>query len=195
MLGKALALAIVAAIVAVGWAKHEDRVHQQTKLARIASQLAGRKVGVRCPSFIRGLVDVRGEAGRVQFDANGKPADHTDLSPDTCRALRRLPHVDFSCVAHDTCGFDEFQAAWAAHTLAHESFHLRGFGDEGVAECYGMQNTAFVAEQLGVAPTVAHALQQWVWDKGFPNEPDDYRSPQCHQGGALDLTPQTARWP
>jgi hypothetical protein len=194
MVGRAVLLVLVGAIVAVGFAKHEDRVREQETLARIASELAGRPVGVRCPNFLRGLVDVRGEAGRVKFDDEGRPANHTDLSPDTCRSLRRLPHLDLSCLASQSCGYKEFQAGWAAHTLAHEAFHMRGFADEGIAECYALQNTAFVATRLGVDEVSARALQQWVYEKGYPNEPDEYRSRDCYRGGRLDLTPGTA-WP
>ncbi|CAN5142913.1 hypothetical protein BH18ACT12_BH18ACT12_10480 [soil metagenome] len=73
----------------------------------IASDLAGRKVGVRSPSFLSGL-SIRAESGRVQFDASGRPSDHTDLSPQTCKTLRRLDRVDFNCVERGDCGFEEF---------------------------------------------------------------------------------------
>ena len=45
-------------------------------------------------------------------------------SPQTCRALRHLAAVDFTCIERGDCGFKEFNAGWAAHTLAHESFPL-----------------------------------------------------------------------
>jgi len=191
----AVLLVVVGALAALGFARHEERVHEQDKLATIASDLAGRKVGVRCPSFVASLVDIRGEAGRVQFDGSGRPADHTDLSPQTCKALRHLASVDFTCIGRDDCGFKEFNAGWAAHTLAHESFHLRGFQDEGVTECYALQNTAFVAERLGVPEQQAQDLQAWLYERGYPNEPTDYQSPQCHDGGPLDLRPQEALFP
>ena len=188
-------LLVVGALAAVGFARHEDRIRQQNRLAVIASQLAGRDVGVHCPSFLGALVDIHGEAGRVQFDASGRPADHTDLSPETCKALRHLDRVDFTCLARGDCGFSQFQAAWAAHTLAHESFHLRGFSDEGVTECYALQNTAFVAEQLGVATEQARRLQALVYEKGYPNEPEEYHSSKCYDGGPLDLRPQSTVFP
>ena len=161
----------------------------------IASELAGRPVHVHCPTFLGGLVDTHGEAGRVHFDQSGRPADHTELAPETCKALRHLDRVDFRCIARDNCGYSQFQAAWAAHTLAHESFHLRGFGEEGVAECYALQNTAFVAERLGVAPDEAKQLQAWVYAKGYPNEPEEYHSSKCYAGGPLDLRRQDAVFP
>lgn len=195
MIGKALALALIAAVAAVGFAKHEDRVHEEKQLARIASALAGRPVGVQCPGLVGELVDVHGEAGRVSFDAAGRPADDTQLSPETCRALGNFVHTDFSCLRSHSCGYKEFRVAWAAHTLAHEAFHLRGFADEGVTECYAMQNTAFVAARLGASAPTARAMQRWVYTRGFHNEPQDYRSADCYPRGPLDLTPNTSSWP
>jgi hypothetical protein len=195
VIGKALIATVVVGVVAVGWVKHENRIHEQNRLAKIASEIAGRPVAVHCPSFLGGLVDVRGEAGTVQFDAAGRPANVTNLSPDTCNQLRDFSHVDFSCLDERVCGFAPFAAGWAAHTLAHEAFHLRGFEDEGTTECYAMQNTAFVAERLGLSQHLANELQQWIFDKAFRNEPTDYQSPLCYRGGPLDLTPQTPSFP
>lgn len=192
----ATALVLAGALAALGFARHEGRLREQDRLARIASDLAGRKVTVRCPGFLAGLVDVRGEAGRVQFDALGRPGDRTDLSPQTCKALRHLDRIDFRCLSETGgCGFKEFNGAWAAHTLAHEAFHLRGFSDEGVTECYALQNTGFVAERLGVQTRQAEELQAWVFRRGYPNEPTEYQSPGCYDGGPLDLRPQQNSFP
>jgi hypothetical protein len=191
----AVVLLIVGALAAVGFARHEDRIREQNRLAAVASELAGRPVGVHCPGFLAALVDVRGEAGRVEFDAAGRPADHTNLAPSTCASLRHLNRIDFTCLDRGDCGYAAFKAAWAAHTLAHESFHLRGFQDEARTECYALQNTAFVAERLGVADAAARKLQTWIYVKGYPNEPDDYRSPDCRNGGPLDLRPGSPEFP
>jgi hypothetical protein len=191
----AVLLVVVGGLAALGFARHEERLREQDELAAVASDLAGRKVAVRCPSFVASLVDTRGEAGRVQFDERGRPADHMELSPQTCKALRHLDAVDFACIDRRDCGFKEFNAGWAAHTLAHESFHLRGFQDEGVTECYGLQNTAFVAERLGVPTAWAQKLQSWLYATGYPNEPQDYRSAKCYDGGPLDLHPRQPEFP
>jgi hypothetical protein len=191
----AVLLLIVGALAALGFARHEERLREQDRLAAIASDLAGRDVGVRCPSFLSSLVDTHGEAGRVQFDDAGDPADQMDLSPQTCRALRHLDRVDFTCLKRGTCGYREFKAAWAAHTLAHEAFHLRGFQDEGVTECFALQNTAFVAQRLGVPADQARQLQAWLFTDGYPNEPTEYQSARCYDGGPLDLRPQLAEFP
>jgi hypothetical protein len=191
----AVLLVVVGGLAALGFARHEERVREQDQLATIASDLAGRRVAVRCPSFVASLVDTRGEAGRVQFDELGRPANHMDLSPQTCKALRHLNAVDFTCIERGECGFEEFNAGWAAHTLAHESFHLRGFQDEGVTECYALQNTTFVAERLGVPAQQAQDLQAWLYKRGYPNEPTEYQSPQCYDGGPFDLRPGTTGFP
>jgi hypothetical protein len=191
----AVVLLIVGALAALGFARREDRIREQHRLAVVASELAGRDVGVRCPGFLSSLVDTSAEAGRVQFDAEGRPADHADLAPQTCKALRRIGGVDFGCIERDGCGYKEFQAAWAAHTLAHEAFHLRGYQDEGVTECYALQNTAFVAERLGVSTKHAEQLQAWIYVKGYPNEPEEYRSSGCYDEGPLDLRPQHSVFP
>jgi hypothetical protein len=191
----AVLLVVVGGLAALGFARHEERIREQDQLAAIASDLAGRRVAVRCPSFVTSLVDTRGEAGRVQFDELGRPANHMDLSPQTCRALRHLNAVDFACIERGECGFKEFNAGWAAHTLAHESFHLRGFQDEGVTECYALQNTSFVAERLGVPKQQAQDLQAWLYKRGYPNEPMEYQSQQCYAGGPLDLRPHQTQFP
>lgn len=191
----AILLVLAGVVAALGFARREERLQEQDRLAAIAGELAGREVGVRCPSLLASLVDTRREAGRVAFDDSGRPAGRMDLSPQTCRALRRLDRVDFSCVDRAECGFREFKAAWAAKTLAHEAFHLRGFQDEGVTECFALQNTAFVAERLGVPTGQAQALQGWLFTEGYPNEPAEYQSARCYDGGPLDLRPQSISWP
>jgi hypothetical protein len=188
-------LFVVGVLAAFGFARREERLREQDRLAAVASVLAGRRVDVHCPGFLSRLIDVRAEAGRVRFDESERPADHADLAPETCRALRHLDRVDFTCLERGDCGHTQFKAGWAAHTLAHEAFHLRGFEVEGVAECYALQNTALVAERLGVPAAQAKKLQAWLYAKGYPNEPEEYKSSECYDGGPLDLRPQLAVFP
>lgn len=191
----AAALLIVGALAAVGFARRENRIREQDRLAAIATELAGRPVGVRCPGFFASLVRVRTEGGYVRFRGDGRPFDYTALSPETCAALRNIDRVDFACIGRGNCTYKQFKPAWAIHTLAHESFHLRGFAAEAQAECYALQNTAFVAERLGLDAALAQRIQSWVYVRGYPNEPDDYRSEECRDGGRLDLRPQSPAFP
>ena len=195
MVGKSIVVVLLAAVVAVGWTKHRDRIHEQDRLAVVASDIVGHKVGVHCPNFFKKLVDVSGEAGTVKFDERGRPANYTDLAPETCDALRNVGKFDLSCLATASCGRKVWDLAWALHTLAHESFHMRGFATEYVAECYAMQTTAFVAVELGIPRRQAAELQRWVWTRGYPNEPTEYSTPDCYPGGPFDLHRGSAVWP
>jgi hypothetical protein len=195
MVGKGVVLLLVAAVAALGWSKHHDRIREQDRLALVASTIVGHKVGVHCPSIVKKLVSVSGEAGMVKFDSRGQPANYTDLAPETCDALHHVDKVDFACLDTSTCGYREWQVAWALHTLAHESFHLRGIGEESTTECYAMQTTAAVAVSLGIPSGRAAKIQLWVWTKGYRNEPAEYSTPDCYDGGPLDLHPASLVWP
>jgi hypothetical protein len=195
MLRKGTVLLLVGAVVAIGWSKHADRIREQDRLAVVASTIVGHKVAVRCPNFFKKLVNVSGEAGTVKFDENGRPADYTDLAPEACDALRNVGNVDLSCLDTWTCGEKQWKVAWALHTLAHESFHMRGFAAEAQAECYAMQTTASVAVSLGIPKGRAAQLQRWVWSRGYRNEPDEYMTTECHNGGPYDLHRWSPVWP
>ena len=154
------------------------------------------QVAVRCPNLLASLVDVRRPKPDACSSTTRVARPITRISPR--RRARRCAistAVDFTCIERGDCGFKQFNAGWAAHTLAHESFHLRGFQDEGVTECYALQNTAFVAERLGVPTQPAKELQAWLFKRGYPNEPTEYQSPQCYDGGPLDLRPQQTLFP
>jgi len=90
-------------------------------------------------------------------------------------------------------------------TLAHEAIHLGGIvggrgpdgttlGDplaEAKANCYGMQWMPWVAQQLGDAPDDARAIARYFFYEVYPryvgSPLDQYWSPECRAGGALDL--------
>jgi hypothetical protein len=82
-------------------------------------------------------------------------------------------------------------------TLAHESIHLRGDMSEVDASCYGLQWVDYVAQQLGATPDDAAAIASYDADYAYPlykNVPG-YWSADCHDGGALDLHPDSSIWP
>jgi len=41
----------------------------------------------------------------------------------------------------------------------------------------------------------AEVIQAWLYKRGYPNEPAEYQSSQCYDGGPLDLRPQQSRFP
>jgi hypothetical protein len=82
-------------------------------------------------------------------------------------------------------------------TLAHESVHLRGFADEGIAECYGMQLMDDAARAFGSSEELAARLARDYWTLSYSRlRPDSgyYRS-DCVDGSILDLSPDTGAWP
>jgi hypothetical protein len=87
---------------------------------------------------------------------------------------------------------------YAIWTLAHEAVHLSGQRDEPTTDCWSMQHIEETARRLNVGPVAAHAMATYAaswyastWAQAKP----DYYSPECHDGGALDLRPDDANWP
>ena len=197
------AVAAVLLVPSVAWVvDRQDRISLQNRLAPIASEIAGRQVGVRCPGVLgRLLAPGDTDAGRVAVDADGRPSDHTDLRAATCAELDAM--VDggradpLACVARSaSCGDDAQKLAWAIGTLSHEAIHLRGIFDEAVTECYGMQYLAFAAERLGATPQQARGLALLHWETSPEKKPAQYQVPGgCENGGGLDARPDDPAWP
>ena len=171
-------------IVAVQQEQHSN----EHRLAAIASDIAGRDVDVHCPGLLSGLAEVSAHAGTVFFDERGRPADFTDLDEETCSELDRFAEGK-------TGQGEQAKVARALHVLAHESSHLAGVRDEAAADCYGLQRTAFVAESLGADPAEGQRLARLALAERAITAPADYRSSECHDGGALDLDRASAVWP
>jgi hypothetical protein len=105
--------------------------------------------------------------------------------------------------------------AHALKALAHEASHMKqsiaGLAVpsasvvEAQAECSGMQQIAFVAEQFGDTPDDAQAIASFYWDVRYPSlaaltDPYalayPYWSADCKPGGALDARPAgSTLWP
>jgi hypothetical protein len=191
---------VVIAIVGTAFVFHERKSMLEHRLASVASQIAARPVHVHCQGVAGDLVDVTSEAGTVQFDASGRPANVTDLKRPICDALRRFSHdagsKRYGCVlAQADCPASIFEDVLAVHTLTHESWHLHGDRDESVAECHALQTTAFAATLLGADDKAAQATAAYALVRLYPNLPDEYRSGACVNGGPMDLRPTDPHWP
>ena len=169
-------------------AVQQDQRRNEHRLAAIASEIAGRDVDVHCPGLLERLADVSSHPGTVFFDERGEPAKFTNLDEETCSELDRF--------AQGKAGLNEqAKVARALHVLAHESSHLAGVRDEAAADCFGLQRTAFVAQSLGADPVEAEGLARLALAERTVTAPTDYRSSECHDGGALDLNPGSSVWP
>ena len=167
--------------------QHQQRGNER-RLAAVASQIAGHPVDVHCPGMVRKLVDVSPNSGSVHFDAQGRPGDFTDLNDETCSALSSFADGDWG-------ERDSLRVARALHVLAHESFHLAGVRDEAEADCFGLQRVALVAQELGADWPEAQRLASVARADRAVTAPAEYRSPDCYDGGRLDLDPVSSVWP
>ena len=179
-------LAALAVPLLVVVALQQEQRQNESRLGKVASEIAGRKVSVDCPGLLGGLVSPN--AGTVYFDEEGRPASFTDLDEETCSTLDRFAEGN-------TGPADEREVARALHVLAHESSHLAGVRDEAAADCFGLQRTAVAAEDLGADPAEAERLARIALAERALTAPTDYRSAECRDGGALDLDPGSSVWP
>ena len=169
---------------------------QELRLAAISSRLAERPVAVRC-----GDPHSKEALGSVLF-VNGRPVDYTILAPSTCTALATFAtHPEqfdpSTCPNGAGCPYAE-QAAMALQVVSHEAYHLWGAFEEAKAECYGLQSIFYVADQLGASLEQGKELGRLYWTTLYRvhgTKWPKYWSPDCRNGGRLDLRPNDARWP
>ena len=199
---KVVAIVVVLLAVVAGALLVQQRAGAQSEAqyARVASEVAQRQVRVRCQGRLGAILDVGVNAGTVQFDANGNPADETHLTRAVCRGLRRFADDprsrELDCVRSAVeCPDAAFDTVEAVHTLAHEAVHLAGVRNEAEAECYGLQTIDLVAVRLGADRRTARALADYALARLYPSLPPHYRTDECRDGGPLDLVPGSAVFP
>jgi hypothetical protein len=177
-----LLIALVAG--GVGWfgMQHERTRRAEARYAAVASELSGRPVHVHCQGDVGAAFDVSSEAGTVEFDAQGRPADVTNLKRFVCDGLARasgdFTKPEFQCVYGSfECSKRLADDVQALHTLAHESQHLAGQESESAAECKALQSTAYVATRFGADPQFANAIAHWAALHIYPHLPEAYHGP------------------
>ncbi len=170
-----------------GWdaVRSAGRARTENILSREASLIAGHPVRVGC--------DASGQyVGYVQ-DADGLAyvgGDRAYLTPSICNTLYQL------AVKHRVPAFS--QTARALAVLGHESWHLQGVRDEGLANCYGFQSGVEIGVHFGLSEGTARAMmrEQLATNASDSGSNAQYRVPgDCHNGGAADLHPRTAGFP
>jgi hypothetical protein len=195
----ALAVALLAGAIDARHALSRPRTprHHGFALAldRVAQEISGRRdVSVRC-----GKTADRSILGSVTF-YGARPGRQARLAPAVCSTLHglwagRRPPLACTELGQGQCGQDVLELAWAASALAHESYHLHGVRNEAAAECYGLQATALVAWRLRAPPVYAQQLATYTFWNIRPPVDYGYFSPECRDGGTLDLHPADADWP
>jgi hypothetical protein len=164
---------------------------------RVAGEIAKDEAEVRCwseqdwPRLIREEQAVTGI--RVSADVlglTGIASKRINLSPTACGELDKLAYDHEQPEAADAKLF----LAYGVATLAHEAQHRAGIIKEDVAECYGLQRLRDAALSLGADATYADELATAYWGN-YGHVSAEYTSPECRDGGELDLHPATSRWP
>jgi hypothetical protein len=105
--------------------------------------------------------------------------------------------VPVSVPVHAACPDYVSGRLLAIQTIAHESAHLAGVMDEAITDCLGMQLFAYTARRLGASADVARELAADYWSMYYTvyRPGTNYHSPECRDGGALDLAPDGPAWP
>jgi len=106
-----------------------------------------------------------------------------------------FPGWELFTQAGSDCPSRKFEDILAVHTLAHEVWHLHGISNEAGTECNALQTTAGAAELFGADSQSAQATAVYALHRFYPNLPDEYRRPDCVNGGPLDLRPADPVWP
>ena len=110
------------------------------------------------------------------------------------RKVRAVVRVPVQAPLYGECD-DWGSTLVSVHVLTHESMHLHGLVGEAYAECLAVQVDAYVATALGADERFARAMATEFWDNYYATRTDRYRSPDCHDGGRLDLFPDRSGWP
>jgi hypothetical protein len=150
----------------------------ESRLSAAASDLVGTPVAVHCQSAGKQLVDVGRELGYVRYGADGVPERATLIKRDQCSDLRAYLGSDKDSPSQEQ--------VVAVHILSHEARHMAGETAEAAAECGAVQRDARTAELLGADPGQALRLARLYWRAVYPSLSEDYVSPDCRPGGALD---------
>ena len=80
--------------------------------------------------------------------------------------------------------------------LTHEGTHFTSAGsNEAVVECRAMQNAHLVAARLGIDEDYARRLATLYWERAYPRDDPVYGSPECRDGGTMDVHPESSDWP
>lgn len=166
-------------------------------LGRIASDLAGKQVEVRCWSRVDWTRLLREEKaytlhhiGDDTLGFAGVGGTRDNLAPAVCDSLGELRYQHWLPRAAAA----KLLLASAVVTLTHEPQHSKGIAVEARAECYAIQLMRHTAVRLGATPAYAADLQRVYWQH-YGQELPAYRSPQCANGGAYDLDRASPAFP
>jgi hypothetical protein len=165
----------------------------------VAARLTHLHPEVRCGPL--GVPSGYGILGITLFNGT-TPAGYFLMLPQLCTELAAFhaspASYDPRSCTDDACTTRVANTAMALATVSHESYHLLGYRNEAKVECYGMQSIWFVASKLGASLAESQAIASFYATRMYPlrrTRTPAYWSPECREGGTLDLRPTLASWP
>jgi hypothetical protein len=192
LLGPAVVLAAVGLIVwgvsvQRGWSALDSATHARVEreLSREAGKIAGHRAQVICDTSGHHVGSVQEADGLAEVGGT-----HAWLTPGICYTLYQV-----------IAGKDDHPGRGtgrAIAVLAHESWHLHGVSNEGVANCYAFQSGVQVGVDLGLERSTAQGLMHQQLADNAVDSSSDTRylvPPGCHNGGSYDLHPGSATFP
>jgi hypothetical protein len=182
----ALALLVWVTQSRTGWSSldREVRAAAEQRFSEETSVIAEKPVTIRCDEerahvgVVQGAEGVAWVGGTLAF-----------LTPERCYDLYRLAFRG---------DIRSSRTALSIAVLAHEAWHLRGVGDEGVTECYALQSGVELGKRLGLSEgTARQMMRQQLTENALRGLGSaEYRvPPECRDGGRLDLDPDSSRFP
>ena len=187
----AVLVVILVILVGWGWARHGRKANEHA-LAVVASELAGRPVGVQCQGFWSELIDIKDRAGDVPFP-RGRAPDHMYLTRKICQALTRFrtasSHPELECLVATDWGRWNLQADFDSPCSQRARPAV-----EAETQCYALQFDAWTAVRLGATPPEGAAVASFAFALQ-PALSTDYQSSECESGGSFDLHPETSAFP
>jgi hypothetical protein len=181
-------------------ARFEDDSSVDPRISATASSLAGRPIEARCwsdadwRSVERAAILLANFSREWQLAGIAAPDRSTiHLAPIVCYPLTAFAYTPFSPRANER-GIREL--ARAVVVLAHEVRHVRHpLASESVVECYALQDIRRLVRESGRTSAYARELADFAWLSDYPDQHVTYRSPDCRNGGRLDLRPRDRFWP
>ncbi len=192
LVGLGVAVALFVAAVGVdrrdAWSSLSpaEKQRAESRFSREATRIAGAASRIECDEDYV-FTGIGSDAAGVAFPRQALAY----LQPSVCRSLYR--------VAFESKLGSRQDAAWAITVLAHEAVHLRGERDEGVTECYALQEGTALGRRLGLTAGEAAELMRAQLARNLADRSIDraaYRLPAgCRNGGELDLRPDDPTFP
>jgi hypothetical protein len=173
-------------------------VQLRAEMRGALATIADGPVRVRCsiPPADRGFVET---LGHVVWSRRV-----IELAPGICRGANSL--VQAPAAPYSNASFLQARALLVS---VHESVHLSAYAgreDEALTECRAIQLVQETALLVGVDDDTARALghEAMRYDARLPgpgnwmvglHEIPSYHSPDCYDGGPLDIHPDSSDWP